>query len=80
MLIHGKTGSHVCYVSISALEKKLAGSSFFRCHVSYLINLSYIREIRSDSLLMADESIVPVSRHRKKELLSAVAKHIREIL
>lgn len=48
----------------------ILGHPFFRCHKSYLINSSYIKEMnkRNHHLLLTNGEIVPFSRTRTKML------------
>ncbi len=51
----------------------LVGAEFFRCHKSYIINLSKVIEYsRKDGgcVLLNKDMEVPVSKERKKELLN----------
>ena len=43
-LIHTKEKSYRSNMGISKIEKHLEGSTFFRCHNSFLINLEYINK------------------------------------
>lgn len=47
--IHTKDETIEMYASISKLETQL-GSSFYRCHRGYLVNLAYIAEYRTDRI------------------------------
>lgn len=50
-VIHTVNSDITCYESLSNLEKLLLGSgSFVRCHKSYLVNKTYISEIRMNTL------------------------------
>ena len=60
-----------CYQSLTALETQLTGHSFFRCHSGFLVNLAYVSHIGKDSLTLRDGSKIPVSKHRRKELMAA---------
>jgi len=42
-----KEGKIKTMETMEALEQKLAGSSFFRCHRGFIINLNMIKEIKS---------------------------------
>lgn len=66
-LIHTKEKSYRSNMGISKLEKYLEGSTFFRCHNSFLINLEYINKIGQDSVFL-EEYEIQVSRHKMKEL------------
>lgn len=66
-LIHTKEKSYRSNMGISKLEKYLEGSTFFRCHNSFLINLEYINKIGQDSVFL-EEYEIQVSRHKMKKL------------
>lgn len=53
--------------SLLNYETKL-GNLFFRCHKSYLINTTYIREInnRSHQFTLTTEETIPFSRNKSK--------------
>lgn len=60
---------------LKEFEELLADSGFFRVHQSHLINLKYIRKyVKGDGgeLQMADDSVVPVSKRKKSDLLSVL--------
>jgi len=59
--------------NIGVVDQMLQGAGFFRCHKSYIINLSKVVEYsRKDGghILLTNEAEVPVSKERKKDLLS----------
>lgn len=60
--------------SLADMENQLEGKGFFRVHKGYCINLSHVKKIGSDSVLMDNAAELPVSKHRKKEFLEAFAK------
>jgi len=54
-------------LNLSELELFLASESFIRCHRSYIVNISFIKEIQPDShstflLVMTDGTRIPVSQ------------------
>jgi two-component system LytT family response regulator len=63
-------------VSIINFEKMLSNYGFARVHKSYLINLHHIDSFRKSEMLlrMTDNSIIPVSRRRKSDLLELINK------
>nr|WP_154895428.1 LytTR family DNA-binding domain-containing protein [Paenibacillus xylanexedens] len=71
--VYTKNGEFTMPVSISDFHGRLPQESFFRCHRSYLVNLSQIREIvpwfnNTYLLRLRDlEAEVPVSRGKVKE-------------
>lgn len=68
------------YDTIENLERKLerSGSSFFRCHRSFLINLAHLKGIGKDLAHMYGSSDIPVSRLRKKELEAEIIEYLKD--
>lgn len=64
---------------IGTWEKQLASQPFLRAHNAYLINLSYIRKIEGDCVLLTSGETLPVSRRRKKELSDAFCLYLMHI-
>lgn len=69
--LHFKDKTFVIHQTMTSLEEMLPKESFFRIHVSYLINLKKIDAI-SGGRLFIDGKQLPISRHRKEELLKTV--------
>ena len=61
--------------TLSALEERLAGSSFCRCNSCYLVNLRYVTDIRKDSVVVGGNELA-VSRARKKPFLQALTEFV----
>lgn len=80
LLIHGKEQNIYCYITMGQLEKKVREKNFFRCHQSFLINLAYVERLERDMVTMRGQVQVPVSRHRRRELIQAMTKYAGEIL
>lgn len=59
------------YDKIETLEQKL-DNRFFRCHRSYLINLSYLRSYHAGRAHLANGESIPVSRLRSGQFSAAV--------
>jgi|YNPMSStandDraft_1061717.scaffolds.fasta_scaffold00334_18 two-component system LytT family response regulator len=61
------------YVSkkLKDYQEFLSGSSFFRVHHSYLININHVKSIytKDSMIVMSDNKIVPLSRKNKEEFL-----------
>ncbi|MEM7573224.1 MAG: LytTR family DNA-binding domain-containing protein [Bacteroidota bacterium] len=58
--------------NLAAMERRLQSPNFLRVHQSHLVNLGKIRQIDQRdgcTLLMVDDSKVPVSRRQKASLL-----------
>lgn len=79
-IIHMTDGrEHYSSEPLYALEEKLGGESFFRCHNAYLVNLAHVRSIGAASLTTGTEQI-PISKYRKKEFLQKLAACRGQIL
>lgn len=72
------TGSEVVdyYDRIESLEKRL-GDAFYRCHRSYLINLRYVRNCKSNCVTMEDGTQIPVSRLRAKDFSNVMLRYMQ---
>lgn len=70
--VHTVTGKIQCSESLESMELKLDKKRFFRCHRSYIVNLSYISRIDSANglIYLKNGEECPVSKRCKKELKS----------
>lgn len=51
----------------------ISHSNFVRVHRSHLANLNYLLKLKSDgNLILKDNSIIPISRRRKKEVMNKI--------
>ena len=76
--LHLKTEEVIDYYDrIENLETKLDGR-FFKCHRSYLINLSHLKSYKNGMAYLINDKQIPVSRLRSKEFSSVVLKYMKE--
>ncbi len=71
-IIHMRNG--VTYTerkTITLAENELNKDLFIRCHRGYIVNIMYVKNIRSSHIVLADGNIIPVS----KKLSSGVKDH-----
>ncbi|WP_353654920.1 LytTR family DNA-binding domain-containing protein [Clostridium sp. CCUG 7971] len=54
--------------SLEKIEKDLKQDKFVRCHKSFLVNLSYVENIKSNTIVLECGEEIPVSRYRHKEV------------
>lgn len=54
------------YERLDTAERQL-GSSFLRCHQSFLVNLRHIWEMRPEYFLLYNGSVIPISRSRRSQ-------------
>lgn len=62
---------------ISSLQSELSNYIFFRCHKSYLINLTYVNEVligNSCKVILDGTAIVDVAYRRKHKLIERLNK------
>ncbi|MCC5894319.1 MAG: response regulator transcription factor [Alkalibacterium sp.] len=55
----------------SHFEDTLSSDNFIKTHRSYLVNLSHIKTLRKQDVVLDDESTVPISRRKVKEVNQA---------
>ncbi|MES2779239.1 MAG: LytTR family DNA-binding domain-containing protein [Bacteroidota bacterium] len=68
---YGENGKSVVSKNIKYFETLLAPYAFFRCHQSYIINLSKVQQLKKNEgtyLVMSNGNRVEVSRANKEEL------------
>lgn len=57
--------------NLGYFETRLHESGFYRCHKSYLVHGRHIKLFtRSSSLIMTDDTEIPISRRKKKEMMA----------
>ena len=74
-LLH-QTNGDIKYSSepLYALEKKLKEEPFFRCHNAFLVNLDYVRAFNVNNI-MVQQTLIPVSKYRKREFMTVLANY-----
>lgn len=71
MLFKTAKGSHIVLSTMSNVSQKLNPILFLQVHRSFLINLNHIMDIE-DTTLVIDKKVIPISRAKRKELLSRI--------
>lgn len=74
---HTKTGNVTDWGTLDAVQSKLPAKVFSRCHVSYLVNLAHVKEMKKDSVVVAGD-VLPVSRSQKKNFYADLATYLGE--
>lgn len=69
--IHFKDTTYVIHQTMTSLEELLPKDAFFRVHISYLINIHKLESISGGKVIVAGKQL-PLSRHRKEDLLQNV--------
>ena len=66
--------------TLQKLETELKDYGFSRCHIGFLINLSKVDHVGTAEVVLANSETIPISRHRKKQLLLDLAQYLGEII
>lgn len=64
-------------IPISKLSAELPESDFLEIYKAIYVNISKIKRTLTDTLELSDGKILPMSRRRKKAVLTAVMEHVR---
>ena len=69
-----------CKKGISALEEEVSEKYFYRCHRSYLVNLSKISSISKREVILEGNVSIPIARGRWEELNKAYLNFYRGVI
>lgn len=60
--------------SLKTFETELSGENFFRCHHSYLVNLSKIKALQksADAIILKNDVSIPIASSKKKLLYQLI--------
>ncbi len=64
--------------SISALEKKIQSSFFYRCHRSYIVNFNYISAFDKKEIILSNGEKAELSRLKYKDFQSRYFLYLKE--
>ncbi len=78
-LIHTTEGVLETYAKLSDLARDLP-MSFFQCHKSFLVNMSFIQELSARSLRLTTGGTLPVSRQRSATMRDVYLNFLRSRL
>lgn len=78
ILIYTKKDAYCVRYNLSDYAQELAEDGFFRIHRGYLVSLAYIKNVGKGEITLANNTVLPVSRSKEKELKEALFQHIRK--
>lgn len=56
-------GEHICKsMAFETIANILCDAPFFRCHRSYIVNLTHVQAIKDKDFIMSDSTKIPISR------------------
>lgn len=70
IVVHTTQGEISSDMSLAAAEKMVKALPFFRCHVSYLVNLRYVDRVSGNDVWVNGDRLA-ISRYRRKDFLEA---------
>jgi len=71
-------GTEDVTVKFAELETMLPAKQFILCHRAYLVNLSYVKYIRSNELELKTGSFLPISKLRKNEIQQKFMSYLED--
>ncbi|MFC0265630.1 LytR/AlgR family response regulator transcription factor [Alloscardovia macacae] len=74
--VHTLEGQISTTLSLTTFEELLSSSLFFRCHASYIVNLTAITEVRDTDCVLTTGEYIRIARNRRKEFLSRLSSTI----
>lgn len=72
---HTEIGNFVLRGTMQGAEKELGRYHFVRCNYWYLVNLSYVTEVRRDVVVVAGEEL-EISRRNRSAFLTALTDYV----
>lgn len=64
--------------SLKKIEESLPKPDFVRCNNCYIVNLKYVTEVRTSSVIVSGEEL-QVSVSKKKDLMKALAEYLERL-
>lgn len=68
VIIHTKKQSYEVYDKVSDIMSRLDHSLFCRIHASYIVNMEYIRSVKSEAVGLQDGTCLPVSKRYRQDV------------
>lgn len=80
MMIHTINENYNVKLSLNKIEKELKEYHFFRCHRSFLINLSYVNKVKQYIAILGNKEEIPISRYKFKECKVMLCDYLGDVL
>lgn len=74
--IHTTSGVEEFYIQLKELTARLQGYGFFCPHTSYLVNQRHIAKVGKEALTLTDGTVIPISKHRRREFLTELTNYV----
>ena len=76
--IHTETDSILSYKRMKEHEQILFESCFIRTHTGFIVNLLFFEKLEQNDIILLSGERIPVSRHRKKEVVERIKSFYSE--
>lgn len=80
LLLHTDDEDVICYKNMKEMEKELSSYGFFRCHVGFLVNLAFVKNVEKLDVKLTSGEAVYVSKPKRKEFMEALAGYWGKML
>ena len=77
--VHLRAETYMCDGPLRDLETRLVPYGFFEIHQSYLVNMRYVKHVGQTDALVGND-LLPVSRHKRKAFMTALADYVGKVL
>ena len=77
VIYHTKSGEYRSRSSMKDVERELYTHNFRRCHKSYLVNLKYVKMIKTLEIEIESGTILPISRKWKNDFMQEYITYIK---
>ena len=74
--IHCADADYTTGGPLKKFEEMLGSHGFSKCHNAYIVNLSYVKGVQKEEVLLTNGIVLPISRARKKEFMMALTEDI----
>ncbi|MCR1838903.1 LytR/AlgR family response regulator transcription factor [Murimonas intestini] len=81
VLLHFESGEQVIYKSMKEIASLLeAQQQFVRCHVSYIVNMAYVKSVENLEVVLTTGQHVPISQPKRKDFMQRLADYWGDML
>ncbi len=65
------------YISMNEMERQL-GDKFYRCHRGYLVNMAYVAEYNSESIILNNGECIYLSKEKYGKFVKSYMRYLRK--
>ena len=76
VIIHCEDQDYITAGPLKKFDEMLENHGFSKCHNAYLINLSFVKAVQKEEVILTHSITLPISRARKKEFMAALTEDI----